>query len=263
MRPLIYSEFTRLWSQRWLWLVILAAPFLAYLQGSYFIWVSSLGHNVSSVLFLFQGLREMLFLPCNIAVAALAAAVYTEPFRSGQLRLLFLRRFSKGQIFFSKLFVLQASILLLLLVLGISLAVVGMLRFPQEEAGRFWPLMGYAFVYYLLAYATLAGISCLFSFIAMYSKNVTLALGVCMTYILVSLLFDGLYLKVASLFSAWPYVRDLLAYGWIPFMQHTGLNEALSGNASVNWAIPTILLLHVVVCSAIAYRRFVAEDYMH
>jgi len=263
MRTLIYCELSRLWHQRWFWLVILVLPMFAYITGSHYLWINSLGENITSGMFLIVGLQENLFLSSNIVVAALAAALFTEEYRSGRLRLLFIRRYTRGQIFVSKLLALHITVLLLLLVLGICLAIVGFVRFPEEASGR-WPIViGYAAGYYTLAYATLAAIGSLFVCIAMYSKQVTFALGACMIYILATLLLDGLYLKFAALFSGLPYVRDVLAFMLVPYLQHTGLNKALSGETSVIWALPTIILLHIAVFTVIAYRRFVANDYVH
>lgn len=90
--------------------------------------------EVLSKVFVIIGLQENLFLICNIAVAALVATLYTEQFRGGQLRLIFMRRFTRGQIFWSKLLVLQVSVLLLLLILGLSLWGVGVWRFPILKA---------------------------------------------------------------------------------------------------------------------------------
>lgn len=262
MRTLIYCELSRLWRQRWFWLVILVLPIFAYNTGSYFLWVNSLGDNITSGLFLIVGLQGNLFLPSNIVVAALAASLFTEEYRSGRLRLLFIRRYTRGQIFVSKLLALHVTVLLLLLVLGICLAVVGFIRFPEEA--RQWPIvLGYTAVYYILAYATLAAIGSLFVCIAMYGKQVTFALGACMIYILAALLLDGLYLKFAALFSSLPYVHDVFAFMLIPYLQHTGLNKALSGETSMIWALPAIILPHIIVFTAIAYRRFVADDYVH
>lgn len=260
MKTLIHCELIRLWQRKWLWLVVLAAPFLAYTTGKYLLWIDS---DISSSVFLIVGLHQNLYLICDIVVATLIAAVYTEEFRDGQLRLLFLRRFTRGQIFFSKLLVIYFTIFVLLILLGVSLGIVGALQFPQEEISQLPLAFRYAIQYYFLAYMSLVGISSLFSFIAMYSKNVTYAIGTCVAYILAVLLLDGLYLKFASLFSGFSYMHDLFAYLLIPYMQYTGLDASLSGASSTNWAIFTILIVHVTLFTWIAYRRFVADDYIH
>ncbi|MCP3776486.1 ABC transporter permease [Paenibacillus sp. MZ04-78.2] len=264
MRTLIVCEVEKLVRRKWIWVIFLSAPFLAYTAGSYFLWLNppDSSSSVSPSLFPMFGLRQNLYFICNIVVAVLVAAVYTEEFRGGQLRFLFLRRYARGQIFFCKLFVIQLCILMLLLAFGISLVAIGIVRLPLELPSL-RSALGYTVEYYILAYASLVGISCVFSFIAMYSKNVTYAIGISLAYVLVSLLFDGLYLKLAALFSYFPYLRDLISYVLVPYMQHTGLHTALSGSESALWAIATVLIVNSFVFTWLAYRRFVADDYMN
>ncbi|UHA73647.1 ABC transporter permease [Paenibacillus sp. 481] len=265
MKTLLYCEFTRLWQRRWLWLVVLSSPILAYITGSYFLWLHAIDSSaVSDTLFPIVGLRENLHLICNIVIAAIVATIFTEEFRGGQLRLLFLRRFTRGQIFFSKLIVVYLSVFILLVVLGLSLWGVGELRLPDEENSvRLSLAFKYTILYYLLGYATLVCIGSLFAFIAMYSKNVTYALGICMAYILAALLFDGFYLKLAALFSGIPYIHELISYMLIPYTQRVGLDASFSGVATTNGALLTIFILHVTLFNWLAYRRFVADDYTY
>jgi ABC-type transport system involved in multi-copper enzyme maturation permease subunit len=266
MKLLIYSEFERLWKRKWFWLLILCTPVLAYSTGGYFLRIMKVPMEVLSKSFMVSGLRENLYLVCNIAVAALVAAVYTEEFRSGQMRLLFMRRFTRGQIFWSKLFVVNTSILLLLVVFAVSSHVI-------VEVWRFSYVLGYTgflggkwiytFEYYGWAFASLLAISSLYSFIAMCSKSVTYAIGACMTYNLGALLFDGLYLKLASLAPQTSYLHDVIAFLLIPYMQYTGLDGSLEGNGPVNGAITTVVAFYLIFFTWAAYRRFAADDYLY
>lgn len=221
--------------------------------------------EVLSLNFVVTGLRENLFLACNMAVAALAAAVYTEEFRSGQLRLLFIRRYTRGQIFWSKLLVLNTSILLLLIAFAVSSQViveVWRLSYDVSDAGLSGSQGLQMLEYYGWALASLLAISSFYCFVAMYSKSVTYAIGVCMVYNLGSLLFDSLYLKLASFVSHVPYVYNIITFMFIPYMQHTGLDRSLMGNLSVNGAIATAVSLYLIFFTWGAYRRFVADDYL-
>ncbi|KEO78830.1 ABC transporter permease [Paenibacillus polymyxa] len=264
MKTLIYSEFERLYGRKWFWLLILCTPVLAYSTASYFLYLKT-SVEVLSKVFVIIGLQENLFLICNIAVAALVATLYTEQFRGGQLRLIFMRRFTRGQIFWSKLLVLQVSVLLLLLILGLSLWGVGVWRFPysEGETRQYGELIMYVFQYYAKAFVSLMAIGCLYSYIAMCSKSVTHAIGICTTYNLFSLLFDGLYLKLASLFSHIPYIHDLIVFLFIPYMQYRGLKTSLSGNLSANGAIATVVILYLILFTWGAYRRFTKDDYLY
>ncbi|MGP0576451.1 ABC transporter permease [Paenibacillus peoriae] len=266
MKSLIYSEFERLWRRKWFWLMVLCTPLLACSTGVYFLRTMKVPVEVLSLNFVVTGLRENLFLVCNIAVAALAAAVYTEEFRSGQLRLLFMRRFTRGQIFWSKLLVLNATILFLLIVFAVSSQViveVWTLSYDVSDAGLSESQGLQMLKYYGWALASLLAICSFYCFVAMYSKSVTYAIGVCMVYNLGSLLFDSLYLKLASFVSHIPYLYNVIAFMVIPYMQHTGLDRSLIGNSSVDRAIITVVSLYLIFFTWGAYRRFVTDDYLY
>ncbi|MGQ3477109.1 ABC transporter permease [Paenibacillus sp. TY11] len=266
MKLLIYSEFERLWKRKWFWLMVLCTPVLAYSTGLYYLRTRDVPIEALHKIFIVASLKENLYLFCNIPVAALAAAMFTEEFRSGRLRLLFMRRFTRGQIFWSKLLVLNSSILFLLLAFAISSQVIAEIwkySYHLSDAG----LSGFqrlqVLEYYGWALASLLAISSFYCFVAMYSKSVTYAIGICMVYNLGSLLFDPLYLKLASFVSHIPYLYDVATFMIIPYMQHTGLDKSLIGNWSVNGAIVTVVCLYLFFFIWGAYRRFVADDYLY
>lgn len=266
MKSLIYSEFERLWRRKWFWLMVLCTPMLACSTGIYFLRTLKVPVEALSLNFVVTGLRENLYLACNLAVAALAAIVYTEEFRSGQLRLLFMRRFTRGQIFWSKLLVMNASILFLLIAFAVSSQIVvevWTLSYHISDAGLTGSHGLRMLKYYGWALASLLAISSFYCFIAMYSKSVTYAIGVCMVYNLGSLLFDSLYLKLVSFVSHIPYVHNVIAFMVVPYMQHTGLDRSLMGNLSVNGAIITVVSLYLIFFTWGAYRRFVTDDYLY
>ncbi|WP_435921940.1 ABC transporter permease [Paenibacillus sp. DYY-L-2] len=261
MKALIISELERLLRNRWTWCLFICAPVLAYVAGSSFPDGSS---KMSAGLFMIEGLQFNLYLMCNIAVAALVAAVFTEEYRGGQLRLLFLRQYSRSRIFFSKLLVINLLILALLIVMGISLAVIGLLQFPHRgENQDSWAVILTIIQYYFMAYLTLSGISCLFSYVALISRNVSYMLGLSVGYVLVALLFDGLYLYFADLFANGTFMHELVAYALIPYMQYTGLYSGLNGNMASIGAMAIILAFYMVVFIWTAHRRFAVDDYLH
>lgn len=53
-------------------------------------------------------------------------------------------------------------------------------------------------------------------------------LGITVGYVLMSLLFDGIYLHFANLFVSGSFMHELVAYVLIPYMQHTGLYSLLN-----------------------------------
>ncbi|MNW30121.1 ABC-2 family transporter protein [compost metagenome] len=265
MKRLIHSEFERLWKRKWFWLMVLCTPVLAYSTGLYYLRTRNVPVEVLHLNFIVTSLQENLYLFCNSAVAALAAAVFTEEFQSGRMRLLFMRRFTRGQIFWSKLLVLNVSILLLLIVYALSsqvIAEVWRFSYGLSDTGLSGVRLLLILEYYGWAFASLLAISSLYCFFAMYSKSVTYAIGICMLYNLASLLFDPLYLKLASFVSHIPYLYDVVIFMVIPYLQHTGLNDSLIGSLSVNGAIATVVSLYLVLFTWGAYRRFVADDYL-
>ncbi|WP_025676729.1 ABC transporter permease [Paenibacillus polymyxa] len=265
MKRLIHSEFERLWKRKWFWLIVLCTPVLAYSTGLYYLRTRNVPIEVLHQNFIVTSLQENLYLFCNSAVAALAAAVFTEEFQSGRLRLLFMRRFTRGQIFWSKLLVLNVSILLLLIIYALSsqvIAEVWKFSYDLSDIALSGVRLLRILEYYGWAFASLLAISSLYCFFAMYSKSVTYAIGICMVYNLASLLFDPLYLKLASFVSHVPYLYDVVTFMIIPYLQHTGLNNSLIGSLSVNGAIITVVSVYLVLFTWGAYRRFVADDYL-
>ncbi|MCV9950039.1 ABC transporter permease [Paenibacillus sp. BT-177] len=266
MKTLVYSEFERLWRRKWFWLLVLCTPVLVYSTGIYIQHTLRIPMKDLSKIFIVAGLRENLYLICNFAVATLVAAVFTEEFRSGQLRLLFVRRFTRGQIFWSKLLVVNTSILLLLIVYAVSSQVIVVFwKFSHNINGTdiFGQIWSQVFEYYGWAFASLLAISSLYSFIAMCSKSVTYAIGICMTYNLGVLLFDPLYMKLATLFSSIPLLKNLIPFLLIPYLQYKGLDQSLIWNWSVNGAIVIAVLFHLILFTGWAYRRFTTDDYLY
>ncbi|MCC3372446.1 ABC transporter permease [Cohnella sp. REN36] len=262
MKALVFSELERLFKNKWTWCLFVCAPILAFISGNYLL---DRPESMSAGLFMIEGLQVHLYLMCNIAVAALVAAVFTEEYRGGQLRLLFLRPYARANIFFSKLVVIHIVILALLIVMGISLVVIGLVQFPLEgeKQASLAAILKTIALYYGMAYFTLAGVSCLFSYIALISKNVSFMLGLSVGYVLVALLFDGLYLHAANLFASGSFAHELIAYAFIPYMQYTGLYASLNGEMNSILAAAIILLFYMLVFGWSAYRRFVVEDYLH
>lgn len=158
------------------------------------------------------------------------------------------------------------TILALLVIMGILLSLVGLIQF-QNEGEPTIPLtksLPFIFQYYILAYLTLAAISCLFSYIALISKNVTYMLGISVGYVLISLLFDGIYLYFANFFENGSFMHELVAFVLIPYMQHTGVHSIMNEhNTHSILPMAAILIFYMVVFIWTAYRRFVRDDYLY
>ncbi|MCY9515274.1 ABC transporter permease [Paenibacillus apiarius] len=275
MTSLIYSEFERLWQRKWVWLILLAIPVTSYSTASYFSWLNSMSspdsmnYTPSSKL-MFTGLNLFLPIICNFAVLPFVTTIFTEEFRRGQLRLLFLRQYSRGRIFISKMIVLCFTILLLLIVLGICLGIAGSIKLPSAVGitqGVYNPTITTDTIFqdtikqYLLAYATLLGLCSIMSCIAMYCKDATYAIGIGFGYIIIPLMFERLIYDFGT--GMPPLLNGIIALIFIPLMQRYGIQHALVGSNYVLVLLLIILLVHIVACVWLAYRRFVSEDYMH
>lgn len=275
MTSLIYSEFERLWQRKWVWIIFLAIPVVSYFTASYFLWLNSMtspesmNYTPASKL-MFSGLSLYLPIICNFAVLPFVTTIFTEEFRRGQLRLLFLRQYSRGRIFISKMIVLCTTVLLLLIVFGICMGITGLVRLPAAVGitqGVYNPSIATDTIFqdtlkqYLLAYATLLGLCSLTSFIAMYCKDVTYAIGIGFGYIIIPLIFERLIYDFGA--GMPPLLNGIIALVFIPLMQRYGIHHALVGNNFVLVLLLIILLVHIVACVWLAYRRFVYEDYMH
>lgn len=262
MRALIVSELERLLRNKWTWCLLVCTPVLAYIAGNYLLDDATV---MSAGLFMVEGLQVNLYLMCNIAVAAIVAAVITEEYRGGQLRLLFLRQYSRVRIFWGKLIVIHIVVLALLIVMALSLSIIGVVQFSLQidRQAVFANTIKPVVQYYLLAYLTLMAIASLFCYTAMISRNVSVMLGLSVGYVLVALLFDGLYLYFANLFASGSLIHELIAYVLIPYMQYRGLYSFLNREINSMWAMALILVFYLVVFSGLAYRRFVRDDYLN
>ncbi|WNS41175.1 ABC transporter permease [Paenibacillus sp. MMS20-IR301] len=263
MKSLIYSEFERLWTRKWVWLVFLGIPVIAYCLANYFAWINhsvspnSMNYTFSNKL-MFVGLRELLPIICNFVLLPFVATIFTEDYYSGRMRLLFIRQYSKGQIFAGKIIVLYLTILLLLLSFGICLMIMGIIKLPSQHSAL---IASDTLQQYALAFATLIGLSSLLSSIAMFSKNVTYSIGIGLSYIIIPLIFERLIYDIGA--SMPPLVNNAIALIFIPLMQKNGIDHVLLGNNLVLLFISIILIIHVSIGTWIAYRRFIYEDYAH
>ncbi|MCM3042363.1 hypothetical protein M3201_22150 [Paenibacillus motobuensis] len=80
MNALVLSELERLLKNKWIWCLLVCTPILAYVAGNYLLDSSNV---ISAGLFMVEGLQVNLYLMCNIAVAAIVGAVFTEEYRGG------------------------------------------------------------------------------------------------------------------------------------------------------------------------------------
>lgn len=266
MSALFINEISKIYRQKWLWLIVLGILVISYTDVSFFMQGRSVLHpDFFSESLMTYGISSNLYLWCNIFVAVLAASVYTDEFQNGQLRFVFLRRFSKAKIFVSKLLTIYFLLFLLLVFYGIVLCAAGSVQIPIEGyANKQQLIVGSALQtlsVYFMAYITLIAICSLFVCLAMYSKNVTYALGFCMIYILFSLLLDGVNTSLAGLFPPSSYFFELFRNITIPYMQYSNLNILFAGSSNSIAAMITLVLLHVAVFTYLSFKKFTRADY--
>jgi len=262
MITLIRAEWERILTKKWVWLLIVAIPCLPYIVADTVINMPI--HNVLD-LYIIYGLSSNIYFPVNILVAALVASIFTEEYRGGQLRLIFIRHYTRRQIFFSKLLTTYLFIFIMLLLFAFSSYLIGQFVVKEKSALHFsfLFLLGKVLVYYCWAFLSLISIVSLFAFIAMYSKNITFAIGISMLYILLSLLSESLFISFSEYFKSVPYIKAFIMFILIPYLQRDALPLVFVGNNALLLGIASILILHIVIFNILAYRQFVHKDYIY
>lgn len=177
MKVLIRIEFEKLIHQKWAWFMLVSCIPFAYAMITYFMWVDQRQlpdspFYVAASMSASRGMKESIYLFGNLMVALLAGLLYTEEFQGGKLRMFFLRSYSRGQIFVSKWMIMNLFILLMVVILGVSFTIFGVMKLPSPPevmvSGNRIPstnaaILFYTLKQYALDFATLiGGAVCLF-----------------------------------------------------------------------------------------------------
>ncbi len=120
MKTLVAVEWQRLWKRKIPWLMMLMIPVLVYISALFCqkqnqAFTPDLPQYTVAGNFPVLGLSEMLMTAFNLVAMIMAVMMVTEEYRSGALRMVFIRTKSFQQLMFAKFFVMVVFLFLYLL----------------------------------------------------------------------------------------------------------------------------------------------------
>lgn len=259
MTKLIASEWERLWKRKVIWLLFAAIPIMVYAAAKYCLFQNTtvtpdLPHYTVVGNFPVLGLSEMLMTAFNLVVLVIATIVVTDEYRSGQLRMVLIRRHSFRQIILAKFFVVMSFIFLYLVAYFIICYGVGYMMFPNTGtypqfhsqsdvtiAGGFI----YNLKFYGLAFLTLVAMSSVLFFIATISHTTTTTLGIGIGFLFSSIAYP----TVIGLFGQLVPNEVLLKlyFTSIPMVQWQGLTFMLAKSSSLLGWILLVLGCYILL----------------
>ncbi|WJH34876.1 ABC transporter permease [Paenibacillus sp. CC-CFT747] len=140
MMRLLSSEWERLWKRKTAWLFLIGIPVILAGTAKYY-----LGHNTgltpsspeyaTAENFPVMAMIEQLIVVFNVWALVLLTLSFTEEYRSGQLRMVMLRAYSRTQLFAAKWLAFALMTALFFLVYLLAAAVVGRFVFPHRPSG--------------------------------------------------------------------------------------------------------------------------------
>ncbi|KZE66616.1 hypothetical protein A9P44_04315 [Paenibacillus polymyxa] len=277
MKVLIRIEFEKLIHQKWAWFILVSCIPFAYALITYFVWVDQRHlpdspFYVAASMSASRGMKESIYLFGNLMVALLAGLLYTEEFQGGKLRMFFLRSYSRGQIFVSKWMIMNLFILLMMVILGVSFTIFGVMKLPSPPevmisgnriSSTNVAILFYTLKQYALDFATLIGGGGLFIWIAMYCRTAARTIGIAMIYIIISIFATSIFDPGSPLITENAFLLALIYAGLIPGMQVVGVERALSGDEYAQISIAVGLVIYFFVCIVAARRKFTRADYLN
>ncbi|MGC3791271.1 ABC transporter permease [Priestia aryabhattai] len=206
MKELLVAEWERLWKRKVAWLTFLLVPVVLLVASSY-LQKQNGALTVDLPQYTFAGnfpvlsLAEMLFTVFNAMFLVFITLVVTEEYRSGQLRMVMIRSYSFKEIIIAKaIVILLFNALFFITYFSLSYA-IGFLMFenPQSyfvfyhsHAFNIKEALVYNLAFYGYAYLTTIAICCVLFFISVISKTTTTAVGIGVTFILISFSYPTL-----------------------------------------------------------------------
>lgn len=272
MKQLFWSEIDRLWKRKVTWGCFLAIPVIIllsarfYLQNNARVPVTSAEYTVFGN-FPVLALAEQLVMVVNLIALVLIVFTVTQEYRTGQLRMVLVRAYSKTTIFFAKLSAVLVTILGFFGVYFLCSLVAGYLLFPRNgQVLLFYhatpvPLeeaLGYCLAYYGIGFLTMIGVACVLFFIASISRTVTTAMGLGLFFLISSLMYSTILEFFRGVWS--PMTLLKMQFLTLPYIQYTGIAAMLAERpAFVGWNLG-VLAVYTLFFGGIAYLVFTKED---
>ncbi|MDC7783995.1 hypothetical protein [Priestia megaterium] len=267
MKLLIHSELERLLNKKIFVLVLCVIPFVVLALANYY---SNNNQNLAKTNpeyvyvsnFPVLSLVEV-FIPFFNALIMLAVVFsYTEEFRTGQIRLVMLRKYKSIQIFWAKFCVTMIYLLLSLLIYYVSSFIIGHLYFEQADHLHLFNVKNavsnyesylYGFKYYLIAFLALMAMTTVFIFLSSISYSTTIALGANLGFIVLSMFIGA---QLSNHFGEVGYLQ----YISLITIQFTGIAQAISNIGMLIWII-ILLCSYIIIFSILSTVFFSKKDF--
>lgn len=269
MKKLFSSEWERMWSKKITWICFICIPFILLGTIKYY-----LGKNAHFTLsspeyttflnFPSVAMQEQLITAINMLLLLLIALSITEEYRSGQLRMVMIRRYKFSEIIIAKYLVVLSVVFLFLVGYFIFSIILGYIILPKSDTTMFFFVkhpftfkesLIYNFKYYTISFITLAAIGAFYMFIAIISKTTTIAIAINVGF----LMFSGIYGYMIQIFSKLlTNIIGLEAVCKSMFLsliqiQYQGICVLLSGKSYLRSWILGVLAVYIVLFSVLSY----------
>lgn len=266
------SEWQRLWGRKVTWLLFAAVPVMVFAAARYFQQANertdpnlpqySVFGNFGVLSF-----EEMLMTAFNMFVIMLTAFVVTDEYRSGRLRMVMLRAYSFGQIFWAKTSIVLLTLFMLVVFYFVVSLVAGYWMFPhisefplfyRSQTVGFWGGFGYSLAFYALGFLCLIAMTGVMLFIAVTSHTTTTAIGTGIGFYLLSLFYPFVSGYFAPFIGEDVYMKVMLSS--LPMIEWQGLVLILADTPQYcGWIVGT-LVLYTFVFGGLAYLAFTRKD---
>ncbi|KGG79587.1 hypothetical protein Y919_11165 [Caloranaerobacter azorensis H53214] len=271
MVDLIKSEWERLWLKKSTWLCFLAIPFMVYATILYYakknMMILQTSPEYTNFLnFPVAALQEQLISAINVFLILFIVLSITEEYRSGQMRMVMIRRYNIREILFAKYIVIILVMFLFLSYYFIFSFIEGYIFLPKDKTTRFFfrediflakDAVIYCLKYYFLAFVTIIAVASMCVFISLISKSTTVAAGANIAIVLFLAMGTEIVKIFAQILGHAPPTKVM--FSSIVHIQYKGIYYLLSNNELNSWII-FIILAYIIVFSVFSYLYLRKKD---
>lgn len=272
MMRLLMSEWQRLWARKVIWLLFAVVPVMVFGTARYFLQANEqtdvhLPQYAVFGNFSVLSFEEMLLTAFQLFVTILTAFVVTDEYRSGQLRMVMLRAYTFGQLFWAKMTIVLTVLLLLVGFYFVCSYAVGYWMFPHadniplfyhSQTVNTWGAVPYNLAFYGLGFVNLIAMTGVMMFIAVVSHTTTAAIGAGLGFYLFSLFYPLVSSYVMPLFGEQVYMR--LYFSSLPMIAWQGVVFMLAETPRfVGWIL-SVMGVYLFVFGGLAYWTFTRKD---
>lgn len=259
MMKLAKIEWMKFWKRKVSWILLALIPLLVFVSAKYILQQNQLFSPDTPQYavvgnFPVLGLAEMLMTAFNLFIIVIALLMVTEEYRTGALRMVFIRSHSFRKIMFAKFLVLLILLLLYLAIYFLTCYGIGYFLFSNPEVyPQFYHQRPFTFIegffynlkFYGVAFLTLVAISSVIFFIGILSHTMTSAFGISVGYLLLCFAYPNFI----QLFQ--PILREetifKIYFTSIPMIQWEGITLLLAETPHYKGWIVLILMSHILL----------------